>query len=128
MYRGELSNRAAPMILVDWRILLEEKKKAFQVLRTREYEYKDGAYGWIDRTLDVRICVAIIGKKSKVKGAVELLLERVAEVEVFENASELWTWLFRNPQVVKFYTNDSSLRRMSYDGLVSSHSGWNQKV
>jgi hypothetical protein len=126
--RGELSNRAAPIIAIDGKILLEQKQKKFQVFRKVEMKLLDGAKGWLERTWQARICVVVIGKKAEQEAAKILLQDLVPEIEFFERIADLWAWLGRNPQIVRFYTNDSYLQRINSGINVQRHSGWNQKI
>lgn len=136
MLRGQLTNQPAPMVLVDWRVLVEvQRAGTFFGMRlptklTTKFPtklvVKEGARGWIERNWEVRMVVALIGDNGFRKGVEDLLEPFIAEFIYFWSRDEVRMWLHRNPQVLCFYTEDTSL--LGLEDTTRKFSGWHEVV
>jgi hypothetical protein len=124
MRRGNISNKPASIIAIDWKILARIKQKRLQNLRSIEVEFLDGAYGWLERNYEHRFCAVIVGTP-KERRVIKKSMDMVVPLSVqFNEGCDVSVWMKRNPQVIKFYTNDVQLMC----SISTAHSGWNQKV
>lgn len=140
MLRGQLTNQPAPMVLVDWRVLVEVQgadspfyaklpkrlRRALSVRRRQHLVVREGARGWIERNWKVRMAVALIGGNGFRKDAEQLLEPFVSEFIWFWSRDEVRMWLHRNPQVLCFYTEDRSL--LGLEDTTRKFSGWHEVV
>lgn len=136
MLRGQLTNQPAPMVLVDWRVLVGVQRteqflgiKLPTKLSTKlptKLEVKEGARGWIERNWEVRMVVALIGDNGFRSEVEELLEPFASEFIYFWSRDEVRMWLHRNPQVLCFYTEDQTL--LGLDDNTRRFSGWHEVV
>lgn len=122
MLRGELSNSPAPIIAIDWRILIEAKPLSFGRIK---YLLKEGAMSWIERQLAYRMTAILVGEYSKENKIKRLLETIVSEVIVFKSAAEAVAWVRRSPEVLWIYTNDSDL--LGLGDCFKTHGGWHER-
>jgi len=118
MLRGEISNKPSPIIAIDYKILAKEEKGKIIL--------KEGAIGWLERNWGFRFIVMIVECFDADKYEF-LLSDYVAEVKKFDIGFDLWLWLKQNPQIYKFFTNDTMLYR-PMSSICFKHSGWNQRI
>ena len=137
MFRGDISNQPSPVILIDWRVLIDPKVSLSKASSELFHNYllfdakKEGDYfpakrnakGWLERNYKQRFCVFSVALEEPFKIAVENVLEElVAEIEHFESRDELRDWLRINNQVSLMITNDNSF--LGLDDNVRLFVGW----
>jgi hypothetical protein len=137
MKRGNISNQAAFICAIDWRVLMETNflKSSWRLLFSsgslkerirRALPLRKGAKSWLERCWETRFCVVTVGLNELLQKGVEIALgDLVAEFEHFETQGEVSTWLRQTPQVYRVYTADSALLGM--DSVTKKHSGWSEK-
>ena len=124
MRRGNLTNEPAPIVAVDWRILVRSSS-FFSGFRTK-LEIIDGAREWIERNWDYRFCGVVIGERKLGRRIITVLEHLLAETKYVDNAADLRVWLKRNPEIVCMYTPDVTLTTL--DGVIRPFHGWHEVV
>lgn len=139
MLRGEISNRAAAICGVDYRILVEEKRsykwfiknipelmftKRFERVMINALPMKEGATSWLERNRDRRIVSISIGVPFLARTLDMVLGDYIAESYHFDDRDEFRMWLNQNTQVYRVYTNDVEL--LSLGDVIIPHSNWNE--
>jgi len=124
MRRGELTNAPAPVLAVDWRVLVDARP-AWGGL-SRRYELRDGARGWLERNWKVRVCVLVDGGETQFKEVKKILRDLVAEFASIPIPQEFRIWMRRTPHIFRLYTNDRAL--LGLDDTVRLFPGWHEVV
>jgi len=122
MRRGQLSNEPAPVVALDWKILVDAKRRPLGL--GTKLTMREGARRWLEQHWQVRFCVIIAGDEHLVVRVKEMVKDLAAEFEWFVTPADVRTWLRRSPQVMRLYTNDPAL--LGLDSVVREHQGWHE--
>lgn len=141
MFRGDISNRPAAIIAVDYRILLEEKrgyswfikavpelllKKGFESKMKKALPWKPGAKLWLETYWEKRFAVFTVNVPI-ISRAIDMIVgDIIAETYHFHDRYEFRRWTQINQAIGRVYTNDPLL--LGLDGLTQTHSGWSEEV
>lgn len=141
MLRGDISNRAAAIIAVDYRILIDEQRpylwlaqrvpdlllsKGFEASMNRALPWRPGARLWVEAFPEYRIAAFTVGVPI-ISRAIEMILgSHIAEVYHFDNRHEFRNWSKITGAIGRIYTNDPQL--LGLDEIIQPHSGWSQEI
>jgi hypothetical protein len=141
MLRGDISNRPAAIIAVDYRILLEERRgyawfvkmvpelllhKGFENTMKKALPWRPGAKLWLETYWEKRFAVFTVNVPI-ISRAIDMIVGDVlAETFHFHDRYEFRRWTQINRALGRVYTNDPLL--LGLDELVQPHSGWSEEV
>lgn len=141
MFRGDISNRPAAIIAVDYRILLDKREsylwfvkrvpelllqKGFENTMKKALPWRPGAKLWLDLYWEKRFAVFTVNVPL-ISRAVDMIVgDVIAETYHFENKFEFRRWTQINKALGRVYTNDPAL--LGLDELIQPHSGWTEEI
>lgn len=124
MKRGELSNEPAPVLALEWEILVETSTR-WLGLRT-EVALREGAKEWLERNWRFRFVGVLVGEVAAETVIVSVLSEVLAEVRTFPDSTALRTWMARNPQVIRLFVKNRAL--LGLGDRTRLFSGWHEAL
>lgn len=141
MLRGEISNRAAAIIALDYRILLEERRpyvwflqkvpelllhKGFESAMHKALPWRGGARLWLESYWEYRFAVFTV-EVPVISRAIDMIVgSHIIETFHFEDRYEFRRWSRITRAIGRIFTNDPLLLGM--DDLIQPHSGWTQEI
>ena len=141
MLRGEISNRAAAIIALDYRILLDVNRpytwflrkvpelimhKSFENTMNKALPWRPGAKLWLESYWEFRFAVFTVGVPTIARAVDMIVGSHIIETFHFEDRYEFNRWSRITRAIGKIYTNDPEL--LGLDDLIQPHSGWTQEI
>ncbi len=141
MLRGEISNRPAAVIALDYRIILNQRKsylwfvekvpellleKGFENAMKKALPWRPGARLWLELNEGHRLAVFTVGTPL-ISRAIEMLVgTHIAECYHFEDRYQFRHWTRVSKNLGKVFTNDPAL--IGLDEIIQPHSGWTEEI